>query len=178
MHYAVSQMKASAWQKAVNEDADNDMLHAVDSAKRRIAEPVIQKASKQQRLQRQPKKRDKIYEKEKSNNKRLNKEENRLKDKEKNIAKKKKKPKPKKSFSDKLKDFGSGIFKFIKNVYEKEVKKFFGAIAVIIIILLLVFAFQLLQKRDQRAEIRAVGKYIYTGYIFAVHGNLDIVGRL
>ena len=141
VHYAVSQMKASAWQKAVNEDADNDMLHAVDSAKRRIAEPVIQKASKQQRLQRQQKKRDKIYEKEKSNNKRLNKEENRLKDKEKNIAKKKKKPKPKKSFSDKLKDFGSGIFKFIKNVYENEVKKFFGAIAVIIIVLLLVFAF-------------------------------------
>ena len=141
VHYAVSQMKASAWQKAVNEDTDNDMLHAVDSAKRRIAEPVIQKTSKQQRLQRQQKKRDKIYEKEKSNNKRLNKEENRLKDKEKNITKKKKKPKPKKSFSDKLKDFGSGIFKFIKNVYEKEVKKFFGAIAVIIIILLLVFAF-------------------------------------
>ena len=44
--YSVKQMRASAWQKAVNEDQDNDMLHAIDSAKRRIAEPVKDKISK------------------------------------------------------------------------------------------------------------------------------------
>ncbi len=38
--YSVKRMKASAWQKAVNEDQDNDVLHAIDSAKRRIVEPV------------------------------------------------------------------------------------------------------------------------------------------
>ena len=37
--YTANRMKVSAWQKAVNEDADNDMLHAVDSVKRRVAEP-------------------------------------------------------------------------------------------------------------------------------------------
>lgn len=54
--YTAGRMKASAWQKAVNEDQDNDFLHAVDSAKRRVVEPVAQKVSKPQRLHRQEKK--------------------------------------------------------------------------------------------------------------------------
>lgn len=37
--YTAKRMKASAWQKAVNEDQDNDFLHAIDSAKRRVAGP-------------------------------------------------------------------------------------------------------------------------------------------
>ncbi|HRR77324.1 MAG TPA: hypothetical protein P5191_11010 [Ruminococcus sp.] len=32
--YTAGRMKASAWQKAVNEDRDNDFLHAIDSAKK------------------------------------------------------------------------------------------------------------------------------------------------
>ena len=44
--YSAKRMRASAWQKAVNEDQDNDVLHAIDSAKRRIAEPAIEKGQK------------------------------------------------------------------------------------------------------------------------------------
>ena len=36
--YTAGRMKASAWQKAVNADTDNDVLHAVNSVKRRAAE--------------------------------------------------------------------------------------------------------------------------------------------
>ena len=46
--YSAKRMRASAWQKAVNEDQDNDVLHAIDSAKRRIAEPIKDKVSKPQ----------------------------------------------------------------------------------------------------------------------------------
>ncbi|MBP1533455.1 MAG: hypothetical protein IK999_04915, partial [Ruminococcus sp.] len=47
--YSAKRMRASAWQKAVNEDQDNDVLHAIDSAKRRIAEPVVEKVKKPER---------------------------------------------------------------------------------------------------------------------------------
>ncbi|MDE7365423.1 MAG: hypothetical protein K2N27_11220 [Ruminococcus sp.] len=97
--YTANRMKASTWQKAVNEDSDNDMLHALDSTKRRIAEPVIQKVSKPERLQRQQKKRDNLSDKEKKKKKRLNKQENRLKVKNRQSPKKRKKTKFKKSFS-------------------------------------------------------------------------------
>lgn len=126
--YTANRMKVSAWQKAVNEDADNDMLHAVDSAKRRIVEPAMQKVSKPERLHKQQNKREKLSDKESKNNKRLNKQENRLKEKQKQPKKKKKKSNTKKSFSEKLKNIGSEVFKFVKNIYEKEVKKFFGAV--------------------------------------------------
>lgn len=139
--YTANRIKASAWQKTVNEDSDNDMLHALDSAKCRIVEPVTQKISKPERLQRQQKKRDSLSDKEKNNTKRLNKQENRLKEKNKNPPKKRKKTKHKKSFTEKFKDFGKAIKNFIKNIYEKEVKKFFASIAVPILIILLVFAF-------------------------------------
>ncbi len=138
--YTANRMKASAWQKAVNEDSDNDMLHALDSAKRRIVEPVAQKTSKPERLQRQQKKRDSLSDKEKNKKKRLNKQENKLKTKNKQPPKKRKKSKFKKSFSEKFKDFGKLLKQFIKNVYEREVKKFFACVAVPIIIILLVFA--------------------------------------
>ena len=59
--YSAKRMRASAWQKAVNEDQDNDVLHAIDSAKRRIAEPIKDKVSKPQRLQREEKKRETIF---------------------------------------------------------------------------------------------------------------------
>lgn len=138
--YTAGRMKASAWQKAVKEDQDNDALHAIDSAKRRIAEPVAQKVSKPERLQRQQKKRDRLSDDNAKSNKRLNRQENRLNKRHDNFKKKNKrkpKSKSKKSFADGFKN----IFKFIKNVYEKEVKKFFASIAVPVIIILLVFAF-------------------------------------
>ncbi len=138
--YTVNRMKASAWQKAVNEDSDNDMLHALDSTKRRIAEPVIQKVSKPERLQRQQKKRDSLADKENNKKRHLNKQESKLETKNKQPPKKRKKSKLKKSFSEKFKDLGKLLKQFIKNVYEREVKKFFACVAVLIIIILLIFA--------------------------------------
>ena len=138
--YTAGRMKASAWQKAVNEDSNNDMLHALDSTKRRIAEPVIQKVSKPERLQRQQKKRDSLADKEKNKKRHLNKQESKLKTKNKQPPKKRKKSKLKKSFSEKFKDLGKLLKQFIKNVYEREVKKFFACVAVPIIIILLIFA--------------------------------------
>ena len=139
--YTAGRMKASAWQKAVNEDQDNDFVHAIDSAKRRIAEPVKDKVSKPQRLQKHEKKRDRLNDKKSKSNNRLSKQESRLKDKHDSYKKRKKKPKPKKS--KKAKDTISvalkAAWKFVKNVYEKEVKKFFATMAIPVIVILLVF---------------------------------------
>lgn len=138
--YTAGRMKASAWQKVVNEDQDNDMLHAVDSAKRRIVEPIADKASKPQRLQRQEKKRDRLSDEKAKSYKKLNKQENKLNDRHDSHKKRKKKRKSgskKQSVADAFK----AVFQFIKNVYEKEVKKFFASAAVPVIIILLVFAF-------------------------------------
>ena len=139
--YTAGRMRASAWQKAVNEDQDNDFLHAIDSAKRRVAEPVAQKVSKPQRLQKQEKKRDSLSDKKSKSDKRLNKQDTKLKEKHDKYKQKKKKHKPKKPAKKSISETFKSAFKFVKNVYEKEVKKFFGAIAVPIIIILLVFAF-------------------------------------
>lgn len=48
VEYTGNRLKASAWQKAVNEDQDNDVLHAIDSTKRRVVAPIVQKVSKPQ----------------------------------------------------------------------------------------------------------------------------------
>ena len=129
--YSAKRMRASAWQKAVNEDQDNDFVHAVDSAKRRIAEPAIEKVKKPQRLQREQKKRDRLKDSESKSKNRLNRQENRLNNKHDKYKQKKK------SVSDAIRT----AFKSVKNVYEKEVKKFFATLAVPVIIILLVFAF-------------------------------------
>lgn len=93
--YTAGRMKASAWQKAVNEDQDNDFLHAIDSAKRRVVEPAAQKVSKPQRLQKKEKQRDRLNDKKSKSNNRLSRQESRLKEKH-DSYKKRKKPKPKK----------------------------------------------------------------------------------
>ena len=142
--YTAGRMRASAWQKAVNEDQDNDFVHAIDSAKRRIAEPVVQKVSKPQRLQREEKQRDRLSDNKSKSDKKLNRQESRLKDKHDSYKKRKKKPKPKSSKkSKKAKDTISAAlkaaWKFVKNVYETEVKKFFLSLAIPVIVILLVF---------------------------------------
>ena len=136
-------MKASAWQNGGSmKNADNDMMHVVDSAKRRIVEPAVQKISKNERLQRQQKKRESLSDRQKRSNQKLNRQENRLKEKRQQTSEKRvKNPKHQKSFSKKFKDFAKTVGKFINNVYEKEVKKFFACIAFPIIIILLVFVF-------------------------------------
>lgn len=163
--YTENRMKASAWQKAVNEDADNDMMHVVDSAKRRIVEPAVQKISKNERLQRQQKKRESLSDRQKRSNQKLNRQENRLKEKSSKPPKKRKKPKHQKSFSKKFKDFAKTVGKFIKNVYEKEVKKFFACIAVPIIIIPCVciychdhdFQFHIIGRRIHARNLRCTG---------------------
>ena len=138
--YTASRMKASAWQKAVNEDSDNDVMHAVDSVKRRAIDPMMQKVSKPERLQRQQKKRDKLSHKEDNKSKRLSRQENRLREKQREPPKKRKKRKQT-SFSERFKESVKAFLNFVKNVYEKEVKKFFGAVLVPILLILLVFVF-------------------------------------
>ena len=95
--YTAGRMKASAWQKAVNEDQDNDFLHAIDSAKRRVVEPTAQKVSKPQRLQKKEKQRDRLNDKKSKSNNRLSRQESKLKDKH-DSYKKRKKPKPESLF--------------------------------------------------------------------------------
>ena len=115
--YTAGRMKASAWQKAVNEDQDNDFLHAIDSAKRRVNDK-----------------------KSKSNN-RLSRQESKLKDKHDSYKKHKKpKPKKKKGAKDTISAALKAAWKFVKNVYESEVKKFFLCLAIPVIVILLVFA--------------------------------------
>lgn len=142
--YSVGRMKASAWQKAVNEDQDNDFVHAIDSAKRRVAEPVKDKVSKPQRLQKHQKQRDHLNDSKTKSNNRLKKQDSRLKDKH-DSYKKRKKPKSKKGKKSKnAKDTVSAAvkaaFRFVKNVYESEVRKIFLCLSIIVLVILLVFA--------------------------------------
>lgn len=144
MKYGADRMKASAWQKAVYEDSDNDMLRAADEVKRHVIDPAASKVSKQSRLQKQQKQRDKLNSKEGKSNSRLHRREERLKEK----AKKKPKHRHKKptgvappTFSERIKDVLKGVGSFIKNVYEKEVKKFFGTIVFPILIIALILVF-------------------------------------
>lgn len=140
--YTAGRMKASAWQKAVNEDQDNDFVHVIDSAKRRIIEPAVQKISQPERLQREQKKRDSVHDKKLKSDERLKKQDNKLKDKHDSYKQRKRKPKQQNKQAKKtVKETISQAFKYVKNIYEQEVKKFFGTIAVPILIILLVFAF-------------------------------------
>lgn len=140
--YSAGRMRASAWQKAVNEDQDNDFVHAIDSAKRRIAEPIAQKVSKPQRLQKKEKQRDRLSDKKSKSDKKLNRQESKLKEKHDSYKKRKKKPKPKpkkKGVKDTISAALKAAWKFVKNVYEAEVKKFFLSLAIPVIVILLVF---------------------------------------
>lgn len=140
--YSAGRMKASAWQKAVNVDQDNDFVHAIDSAKRRIAEPVAQKVSKPQRLHKKEKQRDLLSDKKSKSDKKLNRQESKLKEKHDSYKKRKKKPKPKpkkKGVKDTISAALKAAWKFVKNVYEIEVKKFFLSLAIPVIVILLVF---------------------------------------
>jgi len=139
--YTAGRMKASAWQKAVNEDQDNDFLHAIDSAKRRVVEPAAQKVSKLQRLQKKEKQRERLNDKKSKSNNRLNRQESKLKEKHDSYKKRKKpKPKKKKGAKDTISAALKAAWKFVKNVYESEVKKFFLCLAIPVIVILLVFA--------------------------------------
>ena len=124
--YAAGRMKASAWQKAVNEDQDNDFVHAIDSAKRRIVEPAVQKVSKPESLQREQKQRDIQHDKKLKSDKRLKKQDSRLKDRHDSYKQRKHKPKQQNKQAKKtVKETISQAYKYIKNIYEQEVKKFF-----------------------------------------------------
>ena len=136
--YSAKRMTASAWQKALNEDSDNDFMRAADSAKRRIIEPTVQKVSRPERLQRSQKSRDKTADKKLKTQQKLHHQENKLKSHHNDF--KHKKHKRKSSFSAELQK----TFRYVKNVYAVETKRFFGTIALPILIIFLVFAFILM----------------------------------
>ena len=126
---------------AVNEVKDFVFLHAIDSAKRRVVEPAAQKVSKPQRLQKKEKQRDRLNDKKSKSNNRLSRQESRLKEKHDSYKKRKKpKPKKKKGAKDTISAALKAAWKFVKNVYESEVKKFFLCLAIPVIVILLVFA--------------------------------------
>ena len=88
------------------------------------------------------KKRDSVHDKKLRSDDRLKKQDSRLKEKHDSYKQRKRKPKPQNKQAKKtVKETISQAFKYVKNIYEKEVKKFFGTIAVPILIILLVFAF-------------------------------------
>ena len=138
--YSAGRMKASAWQKAVNEDEENDFIHAADSAKRRIAEPVKDKASKPKRLHQKEKKRDRLSDKKAKSNKKLKRQESRLNAKHDSFKKRNRRPK-RKSLRETVSSFFLAAYKYIKNLYEEEVKKFFLTMVLPVLIIFLVFAF-------------------------------------
>ena len=117
--YSAKRMTASAWQKALNEDSDNDFLRVADSAKRRIVEPAVQKVSRPERLQRSQKSRDKTADKKLKSQQKLHHQENRLKNQQEQIRHRQRNHHHV-SFSERLKTFFSGA----KNVYTAEVKRF------------------------------------------------------
>lgn len=190
--YTGNRMKASAWQKAVNEDSDNDLVHAIDSAERRIVAPVAQKISKPERLQRKQKKRDKISDKENKSQSRLRKKDDRLKEKHDKPQKKKKKQNKKKhqsSFAERFKESLKSFLNFVKNVYETEAKKFFLIVAVFILIILFIFAFVILLFSSvpagggftlgtyaaQDYDLSEAEKY-YTKLAWDMNENIKLVG--
>lgn len=143
VEYTGNRLKASAWQKAVNEDQDNDVLHAIDSTKRRVIAPAVQKISKPQRLQNQQKKRDKISDKDSKSQEKLRKKDNRLKEKHDKPKKKKKaqnKKKHQSSFGERFKDGLKAFLRFVKNIYTAEVKTIFLILLAVILLLLLLVA--------------------------------------
>ena len=135
--YSTKRMTASAWQKALNEDSDNDFMRVADSAKRRIIEPTVQKVSRPQRLQKARTERSKNADKKLKSEQKLHHRENRLKQHE---QKRHIKKQHHISFSESIKKF----FNTSKNVYVAEVKNFFISIGVPILIVFLVFAFILM----------------------------------
>ena len=139
--YTAGRMRASAWQKAVNEDQNNDFLHAIDSAKRRVIEPTAQKVSKPQRLQKQEKKRDRLNDQKSKSNNRLKRQENRLNERHDRYKRRRRRRPRNQNQRKSVAEAFKSAFRFVKNVYEKAVKKFFGTVAVPVIIILLVFAF-------------------------------------
>lgn len=190
--YTGNRMKASAWQKTVNADSENDVLQALDSAKRRVITPAVQKASKPQRLQRERKKRDRISEKEQKSRDKLQRQDHRLKEKHNRPQKKKKIQNQKKhrsSVKERFKEGMKAFFQFVKNIYEAEVKKFFAAAALFLLVLLLVFAFILMifssitsgggftlgTYAAQDYDLSEAEKY-YTKLAWEMNNNIKLVG--
>ena len=144
IRYGADRMKSSAWQKAVYDDNDNDMLRAVDEVKRHVVDPAARKVSRQSRLQQQEKKRDKLKSKEGKSNTRLHRQEEKLKKKRSSKPKYRKgRPigAPPPTFSERIKDIFKSAGKFLKNVYEHEVKKFFGSVLLPILLIALILVF-------------------------------------
>lgn len=76
--YSARKIKESVWQKTVSADESNDVMRAVDSAKRYLAEPAERKISKPERLKRAQKRSASIQKHKLGAETRLAKQESRL----------------------------------------------------------------------------------------------------
>ena len=141
VNYSVTRMTASAWQKAVNEDSDNDFMRAADEVKNRVISPISQNFTPQARLQKEQKKRDKLADKKEKAHTRLIQQEQRLHERNQPRPQRRNRIRPQKSVGDKIKENIKEIFHFVKNVYVKEVGAFFGTVAIPVLVFFLLFAF-------------------------------------
>lgn len=76
--YYGKQMRASAWQKAVSEDENNDFMQVVDFGKEHIVDKVIQKNTPYHRLKKQEIRRDRLFDKNAKKQAKLQLKENKL----------------------------------------------------------------------------------------------------
>ncbi|MGN0583580.1 MAG: hypothetical protein ACI4KB_12855 [Oscillospiraceae bacterium] len=145
--YTAGRIRASAWQKAVNEESENDALHAVDSAKRRITDPAARNLHHNNQLRRNQNKRDRLSDSKDKSSNRLRKQDNKLKEKH-NAPQKKKRlqnqRKNKVSAGERFKEGIKAFLRFVKNIYEQEAKKFFLFLLLFILIGALILSFVLM----------------------------------
>lgn len=144
LKYTGNRMTASAWQKTVHADENNDFLHAADSAKRNIYDRVKQYSSKQSKLHRQEKKRDKLQNKEGKQNRKLHSQERKLQKRKSanyNTSKLKKKTSGSKSLLSSFKETIILLGKKLKNPFSKEARNFLISILTPVMLILLVLMF-------------------------------------
>ena len=111
--YYGRQLRASAWQKAVSEDENNDFMQVVKFGKEHITDKVIQKNTPYHRLRKQEISRDKLIDKHAKQQSKLQLKENKLHN-TRNAARKKTKRKIKRSKK-------STVTQHVKNFFKKMV---------------------------------------------------------
>ena len=143
--YTSKRMTASGWQKAVNADENNDFLKVADEVKRHSVDTAVQQMNPQRLKSKNQKKKQNLEKKQDSRQQKLRRQENKLNEKSETPKRKKKPTKPKNhSFSERFQEALKKLLNFVKNVYEKEVKKFFMILLLPILIIGLILAFILM----------------------------------
>lgn len=138
--YTSGRMAASAWQKSIHADENNDFLRLADNVEKYTVKPVKEAASKPARLQRKQNKRDNLQSKESKTQNKLQKESNKLEHKKEKPKKKKAKKKSQKKNAEKIKENVKKAAKAAVNAAVKAVSAFMKAFTVpFVIIILIIF---------------------------------------